>query len=94
MLSGRDLGRLLTLRQRIRTEVVALPLGQQRQVLRAMQDARRQRLAGPHDPIRDLAPGEVLREVKWLTGTLSLDEAEAAVRAMDRLKQPRRRPRR
>ena len=92
MLSGRNVRRLLELRERIRNEVLALPLSQQRQLLRLMETARRERLPGPRDPVRELAAGEVLREIKWLIGTLSLEEAEAAVRALDRFRQlPRRR---
>ena len=92
MLSGRNIRRLLELRERIRNEVLALPLSQQRQLLRLMETARRERLPGPRDPLRELAAGEVLREIKWLIGTLSLEEAEAAVRALDRFRQlPRRR---
>lgn len=92
MLSGKNLRRLLEVRERIRREVAALPLHRQRELLRVMETARRQRLPGPRDPVRELAPGEVLREIKWLVGTLSLEEAEAAARALDRFqREPRRR---
>src|SRR3972149_1709735 len=92
MLSGRNVRRLLQRRGRIRNGVLALPLGQQRQLLRLMETAGRERLPGPRDPLRELAAGEVLREIKWLSGTLSLEEAEAAARALDRFRQlPRRR---
>ncbi|MBI3974878.1 MAG: hypothetical protein HY334_00625 [Armatimonadetes bacterium] len=96
MLSGRNLRRLLDLRRRITTEAVALRSGQRRRLLAAMETARRQRLPGPRDPLRDLTTGEVLRQIKWLTGTLSLEEAEAAVGALERLKrvQPRHAARR
>ncbi len=91
MLSGRNLRRLLDLRGRIRNEVLSLPVSRQREVLREIETARRKRLPGPRDPLRDLAAGEVLREIKWLVGTLSLEEAEVAVRALDRVKRlPRR----
>ncbi len=84
--------RLLELRERIRNEVLALPLSQQRQLLRLMETARRERLPGPRDPLRELAAGEVLREIKWLTGTLALEEAAAAARALDRFRRlPRHR---
>jgi len=92
MLSGKNLRRLLQLRDRIRTEVVALPVRQQRELLAVMDEARRTRLPGPRDPQRDLAPGELRREIKWLTGTLSLEEAEAAARALDRFRRLPRRP--
>lgn len=92
MLSGRDLRRLLQLRDRIRTEVVTLPVRQQRELLAAIVEARRARLAGPRDPQRELAPGEIRREIKWLTGTLSLEEAEAAGRTLDRFRRLPRRP--
>ncbi len=93
MLSGRDVRRLLALRERIRAGAIALPLAGQRRLLRLIETSRRERLPGPHDPLRELAPGEVLREIKWLVGTISLDEAEAAARALDTLGQLRpRRP--
>jgi len=92
MLSGKNLRRLLEVRDRIRREAVALPLRQQRELLRVMETARRERVPGPRDPIRELAAGEVLREIKWIVGTLSLEEAEAAARALDRFQwEPRRR---
>jgi hypothetical protein len=92
MLSGRNLRRLLELRRRIRIEVLSLPISRQRRLLRDMEMTRRQRLPGPRDPLRELAAGEVLREIKWMVGTLSLEEAEAAVRALDRLMRLPRRP--
>ncbi len=87
MLSGRNLRRLLDLRRRITVEAVTLRPGQRRQLLVAMETGRRQRLPGPRDPMRDLTGGEVLRQIKWLTGTLSLEEAEAAAGALDRIQQ-------
>jgi len=93
MLSGRNLRRLLELRRHISTDAVTLRPGQRRQLLVAMETARRQRLPGPRDPLRDLTGGEVLRQIKWLTGTLSLEEAEAAAAALEQLKrQPRPEP--
>lgn len=90
MVSGRDLRRLLELRQRIRVEATALPVSRQRQILALMQDARRRRLPGPRESARELAPGEVLREIKWLIGTLALEEAEVTVHALDRMRRDRR----
>ena len=87
MLSGRNVRRLLELRERIRAETVTLPVSRQRRLLRQMEQSRRERLPGPRDPLRELAPGEVLREIKWLVGTLSLEEAEAAARTLSRLRQ-------
>ena len=67
-----------------------------RALLREIEILRRTRVPGPHGPMRDLAPGEVLREIKWLLNTFSLEEAEAAVRVLERLKRSPRsaRPRR
>lgn len=93
MLSGRNLRRLLDLRRQITADAVRLRPGQRRQLLVAMERARRERLPGPRDPLRDLTGGEVLRQIKWLTGTLSLEEAEAAAATLEQLKrQPRPEP--
>ncbi len=93
MLSGRNLRRLLDLRRHISADAVTLRPGQRRQLLVAMETARRRRLPGPRDPLRDLTGGEVLRQIKWLTGTLSLDEAEAVAATLEQLKrQPRPQP--
>lgn len=94
MVRGSDLRRLLELRRRIRNEVLDLPISRQRQLLREMVAARRDLVPGPRDAARELATGEVLREIKWLLNTLSLREAEIAVRALDRLRRLPHRPRR
>ena len=86
ILSGPELRRLLLLRRRIRDEIVRLPRALQREVLRALEEARQRRL---HGRVASWTPpemtaAELIREIKWRIDAASLAEATAGARALDR----------
>ncbi|MDR7523466.1 MAG: hypothetical protein QN168_13510 [Armatimonadota bacterium] len=85
-LRGTELRRLLVLRGRLRDEVAGAPRRVQREVLRALELARRLRLEGCARPWTPpaMAPDELLREIKWRVDVASLAEVSAAVRVLDR----------
>jgi hypothetical protein len=86
IISGGDLRRLLVLRSRVRDRIVDAPRAVQREVLRSLEEARRLRLDGRVESWTPpaLAPGELLREIKWRIDVASLPEADAAARVLDR----------
>lgn len=86
VLSGGELRRLLVLRTRVRDGIVGAPRAVQRDVLRALEEARRLRLEGRAESWIPpaMAPGELIREIKWRIDVASLHEAGAAARALDR----------
>lgn len=86
VLSGGELRRLLVLRSQVRDRIVGAPRAVQRDVLRALEEARRLRLDGRVESWTPpaMAPDELIREIKWRIGVASLREAEAAARVLDR----------
>lgn len=86
MLSGSELRRLLVLRGRLRETIIGAPRAIQRDVLRALEEARQARqhgLARPWIP-PDMAGDELVREIKWRLEAASLAEVDAAARVMER----------
>lgn len=85
-LSGGELRRLLALRSRVRDGVVGAPRAVQRDVLRAIEEARRMRLEGRLESWTPpaMAPDELIREIKWRIDVASPHEADAAARVLDR----------
>jgi hypothetical protein len=86
MLSGSELRRLLVLRGRLRETIVGAPRTIQRDVLRALEEARRARQHGHAPPWipPDMARDELVREIKWRLDAASLVEVDAADRVMER----------
>lgn len=85
MLSSTEVRRLLDLRRRLRTAVPHLSARRRAALLREIAETRRRLVPGVHDPLPELTPGEVQRELRWTINTLSLAEAELAVQALERL---------
>ncbi len=85
ILSGAELRRLLLLRERLRTAIVTASRRQRQEVLAAMELARQKRLGGRTVPWQapEMAPSELLREIKWRLDISSLEEAGAAARALE-----------
>ncbi|MBI3997997.1 MAG: hypothetical protein HY355_03110 [Armatimonadetes bacterium] len=86
MPSGQDLRHLLQLRGRIREAIVHLPRAGQREVLRAMEQARHARLYGRETPWTppEMTSAELVREIKWRLDAASLAEVQAGVNAIAR----------
>lgn len=86
IISGGELRRLLVLRGRVRDRIMGASRALQREVLRALEEARRLRLEGRVESWTPpaMAPGELLREIKWRIDVASLHEADAAARMLDR----------
>ncbi len=84
--SGSELRQLLEWRRRLRDEVVGLPRVWQREVLRALEEARQHRLHGRliHRTPPEMSSGELIREIKWRIDASALDECAAGVRALNR----------
>jgi hypothetical protein len=85
-LSGGELRQLLEWRRRLRAEIVGLSRVGMRQVLHALEEARRQRLAGPP---AETAPAvmtraEMIHRLKWRIDAAGLEESGAGIRALDR----------
>jgi hypothetical protein len=79
-ITGGELRRLLALRARLREAVVGQSRGTQREVLRAMEEARRRREnrdAAPWMPPA-MATDELIREIKWRLDVASVPELDAA----------------
>lgn len=85
-LPGSEVRRLLVLRSRLREAVVGLPRQVQREVLRALEEARLQREHGrtlPWSPPA-MGTGELIREIKWRVDVAPLAELDAGARALER----------
>lgn len=85
-LSGGELRQLLEWRRRLRNEIVGLPRVWQRQVLDALEGARRHRLAGTSpEPIpTEMSRAEMIHLIKWRIDAAGLEESAAGIRALDR----------
>ena len=77
---------MLEWRRRLRDEIVALPRVGQREVLGAIETARRHRLSGLHAaPIAvEMSRAELIRQLKWRIDAAGLGESAAGIRALDR----------
>jgi hypothetical protein len=86
LLSGSELRRLLVLRSRLREEIVGLPRGVQRDVLRALERARQLRLNGQTPPWFPpaMTSAELIREIKWRIDAAALPEMAAGAAVVDR----------
>ena len=86
LLSGSELRQLLEWRRRLRDEIVALPRVGQREVLGAIEAARRNRLSGRQEaPIAvEMGRAEIIRQLKWRIDAAGLEESAAGIRALDR----------
>lgn len=91
MLSGSELRRLLVLRGRLREAIVGVPRTIQRDVLRAIEEARRARQRGPAGPWIPpaMAGDELVREIKWRLDAAALAEVDAAARVLERARRRR-----
>jgi len=85
-LSGGELRQLLEWRRRLRSEIVGLPRVWQRQVLDALEEARRHRLAGPspQPTPTEMSRAELVHLIKWRIDAAGLEESAAGIRALDR----------
>ena len=77
---------LLEWRRRLRDEIVALPRVGQREVLGAIEEARRSRLSGTQAARTppEMSRAELIRRLKWRIDAAGLEESAAGVRALDR----------
>jgi hypothetical protein len=91
-ISGSELRHLLVLRTRLRESVVGLPRAAMRDVLMALERARR--AAGAPEAIPEMTAGELLRELKWRLDTAGTVELEAAAAALERARRAVARARR
>lgn len=85
-LTGSELRQLLERRRRLRDEIVRLPRAAQRDVLVALEAARRQRLNVAHAARipAEMSKAELIRWLKWRIDTAGLEESAAGIRALDR----------
>lgn len=95
ILRGTQVGRLVALRETIKAEAVRLPRQRLQALLRYMERLRARRLGEqapdppPPRPVPEMIWPELYREVIWRAGILPLEDAEAVVRFLDRMKRPR-----
>lgn len=83
--SGREVRRLLELRERIKVESFRLSTTRQRRLLELLERSRPWKADPP--PLPEMSRGELVRAIRWRLGTVSLPTATAAAQ----LVQPRRR---
>jgi len=91
LLSGSELRQLLVWRRRLRDEIVRLPRVWQREVLGAVEEARRHRLSTsqPVGTPMEMGRAELIRRLKWRIDAAGLEESAAGVRALDRASRAR-----
>lgn len=88
-LSGSEIRRVVQLRERLRDGIIGLHREAQRDVLRALGEARRRRL-GSHGNAWEppaMTPAELIREIRWRVDAAPLDELTAAAAALERAKE-------
>lgn len=96
VLRGSQVGRLVALRETIKGEAVKLPRHKLQALLRYMDRLRARRLGGqapgsaPSRPVHEMIWPELYREMIWRAGILPLEDAEAVVRFIERMKRPRK----
>ncbi|MDR7435633.1 MAG: hypothetical protein QN189_10960 [Armatimonadota bacterium] len=96
ILRGSQVGRLVALRETIKEEAVRLSRQRLQALLRYMENRRARRLGdqatspSPPRPIPEMIWPELYREVIWRVGILPLEDAEAVVRFIERMKRPRK----
>lgn len=80
--SGSEVRRLIELREMIKTESLHLPAARQRDLLAVLERARPWRADPPRLP--EMSRGELVRAIRWRTGTVPLRGAEEAARFIER----------